>query len=114
MRQVITLGTPFNGTDDASHMSWIMRMLKGEAAVIGPELCEKLRNPPAVPTTSLYSRHDGIVAWQSCQHDGTRRKVEDVEVDGSHLGMGWNRNVMHVVAGRLAQPAGRWRPMRAA
>ena len=111
VRQVITLGTPFNWTNDASHVAWVMRLLKGDSAVIGPELGARLRKPPGVPTTSLYSRHDGVVAWQACQHQRARGNVEDVEVDGSHLGMGWNRNVMHIIADRLAQPAGRWRPM---
>ncbi len=114
VRQVITMGTPFNWSNDATHVGWILRLLRGDAAVIDAERGARLRKPPSVPTTSLYSRDDGIVSWQACQHPRARRKLEDVEVEGSHLGMGWNRSVMRIVADRLAQPAGDWRPLRAA
>jgi len=60
----------------------------------------------------VYSRNDGVVAWQSCQHEGeaVRDNVDDFEVDGSHLGMGWNPDVLQVVGERLALR----RPLRAA
>jgi len=112
VRQVITLGTPFNWTGDATNVAWIMRLLKGEQATITPELGARLREPPPVPTASVYSRNDGVVAWQSCQHEGeaVRDNVDDFEVDGSHLGMGWNPDVLQVVGERLALR----RPLRAA
>lgn len=103
VRQVITLGTPFNSIDEATKLGWIMRLLKGDAAKVDARRGARLRKPPSVPTTSLYSRHDGIVAWRACTHARGGRMVEDIEVEGSHLGMGWNRNVMRVVGERLAQ-----------
>ena len=38
---------------------------------------------------------------------------ENVEVRGSHLGLGHNPAVIVVVADRLAQPAGQWQPFEA-
>jgi len=35
--------------------------------------------------------------------------VQEIEVGGSHIGMGWNRDVLAAVTDRLAQPAGPWR-----
>jgi pimeloyl-ACP methyl ester carboxylesterase len=102
VRQVITLGTPFNWTGDRTNVAWVLRLLKGEQATISPELGARLREPPPVPTASVYSRNDGVVAWQSCQHDSLAAGVDDVEVDGSHLGMGWNPEVLRIVAERLA------------
>jgi pimeloyl-ACP methyl ester carboxylesterase len=102
VRQVITLGTPFNWTGDRTNVAWILRLLKGEQAMISPELGARLREPPPVPTASVYSRNDGVVAWQSCQHESPAAGVDDVEVDGSHLGMGWNPEVLQIVAERLA------------
>jgi pimeloyl-ACP methyl ester carboxylesterase len=102
VRQVITLGTPFNWTGDRTNVAWIVRLLKGERAAISPELGERLREPPPVPTASIYSRNDGVVAWQSCQHERSLAHVDDVEVAGSHLGMGWNPEVLQAVAERLA------------
>ena len=63
--------------------------------------------PAAIPTTSIYSRSDGIVPWElSLLPPGPRR--EAVEVRGSHLGLGHNPAVAVVVADRLAQSSGSW------
>jgi len=103
VRQVITLGTPFNWTGDSTNVAWIVRLLKGEHGAISPELGARLCEPPPVPTASVYSRKDGVVAWQSCQHAESLAHVDDVEIDGSHLGMGWNPEVLRVVGERLAR-----------
>lgn len=85
VRQVITLGSPF-------------RMMSGTtSASLG------------VPSTAVFSKTDGIAPWQSCQ-DGRGARCESIEVVGSHCGLGHHPAVLHVVADRLAQPAGTWRP----
>ena len=37
---------------------------------------------------------------------------ENIEVRGSHSGLGWNPAVLMAIADRLAQPEGTWRPFR--
>ncbi len=64
--------------------------------------------PPTVPTTSIYSRSDAIVPWRASLLPGQPRR-ENVEVRGSHLGLGHNSAVLVVVADRLAQPSRTWR-----
>ncbi|MDH3754731.1 MAG: alpha/beta hydrolase, partial [Acidimicrobiia bacterium] len=65
----------------------------------------------AVPTTSIYTRTDGIVHWRTCLvRPGPIS--ENVEVHGSHCGLGFNPAVAFVIADRLAQRADRWRPFR--
>jgi pimeloyl-ACP methyl ester carboxylesterase len=65
--------------------------------------------PLPVPATSIYSRTDAVVPWRySLDVPGPRS--ENVEVRGSHLGLGHNPAVLYVVADRLAQPEGRWAP----
>jgi hypothetical protein len=57
--------------------------------------------PPDVRLTSIYSRGDGVVRWQSCiAPDATC-----VEVPGSHVGLIYNRHVYRAVALALAAPA---------
>ena len=114
VRQVITLGTPFNWTDDHTNVGWLMRLMKGESAEISPALGAHLREPPPVPTVSVYSRSDGVVAWQSCQQARPVGDVQDVEVEGSHLGMGWNPEVLQLVGDSLARPRARVQRSRAA
>ena len=109
VRQVITIGTPFNALEDHSNVGWLYRLLGGRASAFDTALSVRLKTPPTVPTTSIYSRSDGIVAWQTCLHDDARAiGVQDIEINGSHIGMGWNRAALEIIADRLAQPPGQW------
>lgn len=108
IRQVITIGTPFNADADLTNLGWLFRLLSGTSTAMDPELSKRLRTPPPVRTTSIYSRSDGVVAWQTCRHAKQSSLVQDIEVDSSHIGMGWNREVLAAVADRLNQPPGRW------
>lgn len=110
LRQVITIATPFNGCADDGSAAWLSSVLGGGAARIDPSWIQRLRIPPPIRTTSIYSRSDGVVAWETCRHDKRSRLVQDIEVDGSHMGMGWNQQVLNIVADRLGQHAGPWRP----
>ena len=110
VRQVITIGTPFNADADHTNVGWLYRLLSSNTPSFDDELSQRLRLAPPVPTTSIYSRSDGVVAWQSCRHAGRRAEVQDIEIQGSHIGMGWNPSVLRVVADRLAQRPGDWKP----
>lgn len=111
VRQVITLGTPFARLRGATHAETVYKLLHGDVSRLTPELEARLRECPPVPTTSIYSKTDGIVCWRGCIE---RRSPlsESVEVAASHLGMVTHPQVMRVVVDRLAQPEGRWRPWR--
>ena len=61
-------------------------------------------SPADVPTTHIYSRTDGVVHWESCVDLSGAPTVENVEVMGSHVGMGLNADVYRVIADRLAMP----------
>lgn len=76
---------------------------------LGSPLGDWAQPPATVPSTSVYSRTDSIVPWRIAQLP-SRGHHESVEVRGSHLGLGHNPAVLVVVADRLAQPAGTWRP----
>jgi pimeloyl-ACP methyl ester carboxylesterase len=106
-RSVITLGTPFTGHPRATNAWRIFEMLSGQSAD-DPVLIERLRTPPPVPTTSIYSRTDGIVSWQ-CSLNEPGALTENVEVHASHTGMGMNPLALYAVADRLSQPPGQWR-----
>jgi hypothetical protein len=109
VRQVITIGTPFAGSAEQTHASWVYRLLSGQEPTLSPTLMARLRAAPAVPTTSIFSRSDGVVAWQACIQEGDADLTENIEVDGSHCGLGWNPEVLSVIADRLRQPMGTWR-----
>ena len=112
VRQVITLATPFNSMGGGNHAGTIFKLLGGDTSRLTPELQQRLRQRPPVPTTSIYSRSDGLVSWRGCL-EATAPDVENIAVQASHLGMTSHPEVLRIVADRLAQPEGRWRPYKA-
>jgi hypothetical protein len=64
--------------------------------------------PPPVPTTSIFSRTDGVVAWQ-CSVERETATAENIEVEASHIGLGAHPAVVYAIADRLAQPEGAWK-----
>lgn len=113
VRQVVTLATPFGSLSDANHAGTIFKLLGGDTSRLTPELQARLRERPPVPTTSIYSRADGVVCWRGCLESRGPR-VENIAVSTSHLGMPSHPDVLRIVADRLAQPEGEWRPYRRA
>jgi pimeloyl-ACP methyl ester carboxylesterase len=111
VRQVITLATPFSSMGGANHARTIYRMLGGDTDQLTPELEARLRKCPPVPTTSLYSKADGVVSWRGCLEKESDF-VENVEVGASHLGMGAHPEVLRIIVDRLALPEGQWRAYR--
>jgi hypothetical protein len=86
-------------------------MLSG-SAVDSPAALERLAagsQPLPVPSTAVFSKTDGIAAWQNCR-GLTDKFTENVEVHSSHFGMVVNPAVFHIVADRLAQAEGEWSP----
>jgi pimeloyl-ACP methyl ester carboxylesterase len=64
--------------------------------------------PLEVPSSSIYTRTDGIVPWRAClQQEG--RRSENIEVRGSHCGLGHNLAAVLAIDDRLAQAEGGWR-----
>jgi pimeloyl-ACP methyl ester carboxylesterase len=111
VRCVITLGTPFTGHPKATN-AWRLYELVSGGSVSDTRVLEQIRQPPPVPTTSIYSRTDGIVAWR-CSINEPGPLVENIEVHASHVGMGMNPLALYAIADRLAQPVGAWRPFDA-
>ena len=107
-RCVITLGTPFSGHPHATNAWRIFELLSGQKSH-DAAMIERLRTPPPVPTTSIYSRTDGIVSWR-CSLNPQTALTENIEVHASHVGMGMNPLALYAVADRLAQPPGHWKP----
>ena len=108
VRSVITLGSPFGGAPKASN-AWKLYERASQRKVEDWPERERMRIPPPVPSTAIFSRSDGIVAWQGClEQEGP--ESENVEVEGSHCGLGHNPAVLYAIADRLAQAEGAWRP----
>ena len=107
VRCVITLGTPLTADPDATNASSLYRLLNSDPA--DERAWDDLRIPPPLPTTSIYSRSDGIVAWQSSVQ-ACGAAAENIEVEASHIGLAVNPAALYALADRLSQPEGTWKP----
>lgn len=122
VRSVITLGSPFR-TRDGEGTSAMVRSMFERSAIMRPEERARLglarrqssspgqnERPPAVPCTAVFSRTDGVVAWELCREPAGPMS-ESVEVFGSHTGMSLNPLVLWLLADRLRQDPATWAPL---
>lgn len=113
VRQVVSLGSPFATIVRPAEDSPGARIYRRFARLHTSRrlsTADPVR-PLPVPSTSVYSRWDGVVDWRAClQQTGPRS--ENVGVHAGHLGMGHDPAVLWVVADRLAQPADDWQPFQ--
>ena len=110
VRQVISMGSPFGGSPRATNAWRVYEMASGQSSQdTERHMGGAISAPPPVPTTAIYSKTDGVCAWQNCievQSD----IAENIEVKGSHCGLGHHPAAVYAVADRLAQPEGEWAP----
>jgi len=93
-------------------MRWLYELMtRHRVDEIDPDMVLRVRRSLPVPATAIYSRTDGIVAWETCVEEEASDINENVEVFGSHSGLGFNVQVLGVIAERLAQPSGAWRKL---
>lgn len=110
VRQVVSLGSPFANASRKSNASGLYdRFTKNEPSADANERAADLRTPPSVPSTAIYTRTDGVVHWSTCLEPATDH-TENIEVPGSHCGLGMNPLVLYAVTDRLSQPIGEWKP----
>jgi pimeloyl-ACP methyl ester carboxylesterase len=108
VRYVVTLGSPFAGDVRATNATRLYEAMSGEAAGDHSQLRQAIAGDLPVPTTSIYSRSDGIVNWQTCLLRPSDT-AENIEIHlASHVGLGVNAAALWAVADRLAQPEGQF------
>ena len=110
VRLVITLGSPFNGDPRATN-AWKLYEFTSGHKVDDREghMGGAISESPPVPTTAIYSRTDGICAWQACMENALPH-TESIEVEASHCGLGHHPAAVYAIADRLAQREGEWTP----
>jgi PGAP1-like protein len=110
VEQVITLGSPLNDPFDVHPLTmagvyaahFYNAVLYRHDASVEMRFLRDLKAEPRVPTTSIYSRSDGVVNWKAC----LRPDVNAIEVHGSHVGLALNPEVYRILGHLLPAP---WR-----
>lgn len=111
VRQVITMGSPFRGIKGSTSVEWLYEWVTGELIDdADQQIRARASTPPPVPTTSIYSKGDGIVHWEVCRDAEEGPMRQNFEVKGSHTGLGHNTVVLKCIADRLSLREGDWRP----
>ena len=118
IRQVITLGSPFGVRHAGAANGLVRRLFEGKTGMSVAQMRDTITTldpsiTPPVPVTAIYSKGDGIVNWRVCREIQEDHKTENIEVYGSHCGMGFNAQIYRIIADRLAQPTGSWQRYQA-
>jgi triacylglycerol lipase len=108
VEQVIALGSPLADWQDLAtmtqHAVGVVRTANEIAfgRRLNPEgrFDHDLQLPPAVPTTSIYTRSDEVVNFRSC----LRPDIPAISVWGSHNGLVFNPEVYRLLGRLLARP----------
>ncbi len=98
--RVVALGSPLTADPDASHLSRLYAWLGGTPSD-SRSVRALVRASHRAPVTSIYSRSDGVVAWEASA--GAPGECRAVEVDATHLGLVANPDVLEVVAREVAR-----------
>jgi hypothetical protein len=113
VRQVITLGAPFNTAADPRRQCTMLRALEGDKGRMEAAVWHRLRQRPPVPCTSIYSMSDGVVPWEMCVEIESPTS-ENIQIPAAtHQELATHPKVLEVVTHRLAQPADEWRAFAA-
>jgi pimeloyl-ACP methyl ester carboxylesterase len=105
VEQVITFGSPVVGGPKYTRVGEAYRARGIDLDQIETVVATRAAKPITVPITAIYSKTDGVVAWRACI-DSVSPRVEHVEVNTTHLGLGIHHDVYVEVARRLHRPAG--------
>jgi pimeloyl-ACP methyl ester carboxylesterase len=97
VRQVITMGSPVVGGPRYTATAGRYRAQGHDLDQMEQSVKDRYRTPLTVPVTAIYSKRDGVVAWQACI-DKWSPNVRHVEVRETHVGLGFAPGVMRIIA----------------
>lgn len=101
--RVITLGSPVTGGPKYTAVAPYYRLRGVDIDEIERKVEEREAVPLKVPVTAIFSRSDGVVAWQA-SIDRKSPRVEHVEVEASHFGLGVSADAYRIISDRLSAP----------
>jgi pimeloyl-ACP methyl ester carboxylesterase len=103
VRHVITMGSPFRlAIGEQTNAGTLFQMLNSRTRDdnVSALRSDGYRGAPVVPSTSIFTKFDGVVPWRSCL-DEPGPISENLEVRGSHTGLGHNPAALLAVCDRL-------------
>lgn len=97
VKSVVTLGSPVvGGPKYTKAAKFYEQVMREDLDAIEQAVEERNRIPISVPLTAIYSRRDAVVRWEACI-DHYNPQCEHIEVDASHLSLGFDPRVLQLV-----------------
>jgi len=101
-REVITLGSPITGGPKYTVTGDLFaRQRNIDLDELEQMVLQRNQQGLSQPVTSIYSKSDGVVGWQAAI-DHYNPQAKNVEVNGSHCGLGGNPRVWRIIADTLS------------
>nr|WHW29845.1 hypothetical protein [uncultured bacterium]WHW29851.1 hypothetical protein [uncultured bacterium] len=104
--QLITIGSPVWGVKDMNTpLIRVLEFLRGKTLKErNKKFLKEIEDIPKVPITCIFTKTDGLLPWKHCQEAETlRADIKNIEVFGSHIGMGANASILFTVAHALGE-----------
>jgi hypothetical protein len=105
VEQIVTIGSPVWGVMNLeTPLINIFEFFRGKSLKERNEkFLKELEAIPDVPITCIYTKTDGVMPWKHCMEvESHRKNIKNIEVYGSHSGMGANATVLLTVANALS------------
>lgn len=108
VERLITIGSPVWGVKNMqTPLVKMLEFLRGRTLrERNGKFLKELEEIPRVPVTCIYTKTDGLVPWKNCMEAETiGANIKNVEVYGSHMGLGANASVLVTIANTLLEDA---------
>lgn len=99
---VVTLGSPVFGGPKYTAVARYWRSSATALDEIEQAIEQRYAKPIRCPMASIYSKRDGIVAWQASV-DSRSPRIRHIEVESSHLALGFSGQVLAIVIREMAK-----------
>lgn len=101
VEQVFTLGSPIIGGPKYTQLAPLYRAQEMDLDWIEQAIAKREDDAQlTTPITAIYSKTDGVVAWQACI-DKKSPNVEHIEVNASHIGLGISADSFKIIGAKL-------------
>lgn len=101
---VITMGSPVVGGPKYTRTAKLFEKRNFDLDWLEKETIRRFDKPITQPITAIYSKSDGVVAWQAAR-DPYSEHVTHIEVNCPHIALGVNAKVMSHVLTALEKTA---------
>lgn len=100
VRRIIIFGSPIRPNSGNEMVDLARSVFDAVLEQRGSPRLVPADHAPPVLCTAIHSKNDGVVSWRAAL-EASGPNVENLEVEGAHLALGYNLDVLRIIAERL-------------